>query len=702
MELEEYRKKIENLSEEDLKKRNIHLSELVNNKKLGPLTGFTSIDKPQFRIMQPVDYNHEYCKKTIYEMAKEKLLKHKELNAMDYYGQVITNDELLKNIDKSTKAYQNIGVKNNDIVLFMGLNTPEVTYSLYAVNRLGAASEWFNPSVISPTLLKEHIIKNNIKTIFTIDIAYDLVKKAIEGTGVENVIVNSLTDSFSQDMKRKYNIQVYGINMIIKSKIYNKLLSKILNKIDYQSDSRQTTYSKEKLQTLSKLEQKIFKLYQYSEQEKIKYKASFKTNNKDSRFISWNDFIKKEKLVSEIKEASYQDNKTTIIVHTGGTTGPAKRVAHTDYSANSALYQASFLPIDFQPGDKIAQIIPPIVAWGLEDILAARYFCMQSMMTASYDRNEFVPFLLKTKSNHYFTVPSFVETILDNPLLDNVDLSFIKSINYGGEALDKEKERKIDETLKSHNCSISGNYGYGQNEDFGCVTLNVTVPGKEKIYGTCGIPIVENEFLLLDENGEEVRYGKDENGNYRYGNFYLSGPITMKGYIGDASKENEKTIKYIHGKKYINTGDVTYIDEDGRIGEIIREGRIIRTQDGKIFTTILESILESIPEIKESVVVEAPNPTKVKEASCHIVLKEEYRTEEKLEPTIKKIINIMEEKTNKMYTYYVPGTYQFRFDDLPRTASMNKKDVKKLEKENIKEYEENGSKPLKKIRILQK
>ena len=176
----------------------------------------------------------------------------------------------------------------------------------------------------------------------------------------------------------------------------------------------------------------------------------------------------------------------------------------------------------------------------------------------------------------------------------------------------------------------------------------------------------------------------------------------MKGYIGDASKENEKTIKYIHGKKYINTGDVTYIDEDGRIGEIIREGRIIRTQDGKIFTTILESILESIPEIKESVVVEAPNPTKVKEASCHIVLKEEYRTEEKLKPTIKKIINIMEEKTNKMYTYYVPGTYQFRFDDLPRTASMDKKDVKKLEKENIEEYEENGSKPLKKIRILQK
>ena len=70
MELEEYRKKIENLSEEDLKKRNIHLSELVNNEKLGPLTGFTSIDKPQFRIMQPVDYDYEYCKKTIFEMAK--------------------------------------------------------------------------------------------------------------------------------------------------------------------------------------------------------------------------------------------------------------------------------------------------------------------------------------------------------------------------------------------------------------------------------------------------------------------------------------------------------------------------------------------------------------------------------------------------------------------------------------------------------
>ncbi len=702
MEYEEYRDNIESLPEEDLKKRDIYLSGLVNNKYLGPLTGFTSLDKPQFRVMQPVDYDYEYCKKTIYEMAKEKLVNYRELKTMDYYGTEVTNDELLKNIDVVTRAYQSIGVKNNDTVLFMGLNTPEVTYSLYAVNRLGAASEWFNPSVISPTLLKEHIIKNDIKTIFTIDVAYDLVKKAIEGTGVERVVVNSLADSFSLDMKRKYNIQVYGINMIIKSKMYNKLLSKILNKIDYQSDSRQTTYSIKKLHGLSKIEQGVFRLYQYSEKEKIKYKASFRENNDDDRFISWNDFIKQEKLVSEIKEAKYEDGKTTIIVHTGGTTGPAKRVAHTDYSANSALYQASFLPIDFQPGDKIAQIIPPIVAWGLEDILAARYFGMQSMMIASYDRNEFVPFILKTRSNHYFTVPSFVETMLDNPLLDNADLSFIKSINYGGEALDKEKEKRIDETLKAHNCSVYGNYGYGQNEDFGCVTLNVTALGKEKVYGTCGIPIVGNEFLLLDDNGEEVRYGKDENGKYRYGNLYLSGPITMKGYIGDASSENENTIKYIHGKKYINTGDVTYIDEDGRIGEIIREGRIIRTQDGKIFTTILEAILESIPEIKESVVVEAPNLTKVKEASCHIVLKEEYRTGDKLESTIKKIIKIMEEKTNQMYTYYVPGTYQFRFVDLPRTASMDKKDVKKLEKENIEEYAKNGNRPLKKIRILQK
>ncbi len=110
-------------------------------------------------------------------------------------------------------------------------------------------------------------------------------------------------------------------------------------------------------------------------------------------------------------------------------------------------------------------------------------------------------------------------------------------------------------------------------------------------------------------------------------------------------------------------------------------------------------IIKEMEEVEECCVVASPHPEKVKEASCHIVLKHQYRDlkEENLENIISKIISIVEEKTSKMYTYYIPGTYEFRKTELPKT-SFGKIDFVKLEKENLREFESNGGKALRKIR----
>lgn len=663
-------------------------------------TGYTSIDRPYRKILPDDNYDYEYCKKTAFDMIFQSPAYNPSSPAFDYYGKIIKNSTFKENVLKAQVAFSNIGVRPDDTVFMMCLNTPEMIYSLYGLNKMGAVSEWFNPTAISAEMLRKYILENNIKTMVIIDIMYPIVKEAIKGTKIEHVIVTSVKDSFDLPHKLIYTTQVEGINSILQNSYVRRKIAELKKNLDVGRVG--ATEIQETPKELNKLEKLLMKLEEYATKEKIRAKASYyQEKNLDSRFISWNDFIGKYYTnVANVLDAKYEDGKIAMIVHTGGTTGPVKRVGMTNYNINSAIYQSTITPLNMDFHDTFCQIIPPIVAWSLEGIHASRFYNMKTYLICTYDRNEFVPIVLKTKANHYFTVPSFVKTIINNPLLDGKDLSFIKTINHGGEAFSTEDDKAVDETLESHNCFIKTQFGFGQNEEFGCFTINLDIPGEEKDYSCCGVPFPGNDYIIVDpETMEELKYGMNEDGTYNIGELLVSGPTTMKGYIGEDEDKNEETIRYINGKKYIDTGDQAYIDDAGKLWYCTRNKRIIRTQDGKIFTNVIEHILNQIPEIEDSCVVASPHPIKVKEASCHIVLKPEYQSvslQEK-QAIVNKIIGIVEEATKKMYSYYVPGTYEFREESLPLTP-FGKTDFMKIEEENNQEYKENGGKALKKVR----
>lgn len=339
------------------------------------------------------------------------------------------------------------------------------------------------------------------------------------------------------------------------------------------------------------------------------------------------------------------------------------------------------------------QIVPPIVAYSLESMHLARYFQMKTYLITTYDRDKFTDIVLKTKANHYNIVPSFAKVLINNHKLKGRNLSFIKSCQYGGEGISPKEDEAINKVLAG-----KGRHGFGQNEEFGGFAVNYDVPGVTKSYGCCGFPLYGNSYIIVErETGKELPYGKNENGSYYIGDLYVCGPTVMKGYLGDSARENENTIIYRDGEKYIRTGDEAYIDEEGRLWYWTREQRIIRTQEGKVFTNIIEDILHKIPEIKDCCVVKSPHPRNVAEVSCHIVLKQEC-WEGDVNSIIEKIIKIVEIETQSMYSYYVPGTYEFRRESLPMTP-FGKIDFMLLEKENIRQYEENNHLALKKIRI---
>lgn len=657
-----------------------------------------SVDKPYLDLIPQFNYDPNFCKRTTYEMVLNRAHGHYNIPAMNFYGNITSTLDFIKNTDIVAKCYASMGIGKDDNVSFFGLNTPEIVESLYALNKVGAVSEWFNPNAMTPELLRNHINTNKVKALFVIDIMYPIVKEAIKGTDVQFVVVNSLMDSLPKSKGVLYYLKMFGLDSFTNLdhlKRYKEGIYKRLESVNNLEEKQQI------IEDLNLVEKIVYNVYDYCYKDKIFAKMSFYNDKeKDSRFITWHDFIKNNYDKDMNFKRNYDFEKMSMVIHTGGTTGPIKRIAMNDYAMNSGPYQISLMPNTFELGDSILQITPPMVAWSLESMHTARYFNMTLNMIASYDRDEFAKIILSTKTNHYFTVPSFVKRIKEDPIIEGKDLSFIKTIFQGGEGIAPEDDKEVDEVLEKGGSKTKSALGFGQNEEFAGFFINLYMPGVDKVYGTCGIPLAGNDYIIYDlENKKELPYGKDENGNYRIGALLVSGPSTMIGYIGDDEYLNEKTIININGKKYIDTGDLAYADENGRMFYYTREQRIIRTQQGKIFANVIENLLKQLDEIDECCVVKMPDPINVAQASCHIVLKEKYRNLpiEEQEKVIEKIISFVESKTKEMYTYYVPGSYEFRSEKLPLTA-FGKTAYKELEKANEKEYEESG-KQLKKIRI---
>ena len=133
-ELKEYRKKLEKLTEEERKKRDLYLKKLANGTLQGPLTGKQSIDKTWLKYYEDYDIKQDIPKMSAYDYMVVNNNSNLDKNALNFYGIKITYEELLKNIDKITRSLISLGVKKGNIVTLAMANTPEMVYLFYALN----------------------------------------------------------------------------------------------------------------------------------------------------------------------------------------------------------------------------------------------------------------------------------------------------------------------------------------------------------------------------------------------------------------------------------------------------------------------------------------------------------------------------------------------------------------------------------------
>ena len=305
--------------------------------------------------------------------------------------------------------------------------------------------------------------------------------------------------------------------------------------------------------------------------------------------LPWKKFVNNRN--KAVDKSSYRKNKCCVIVHTGGTTGSPKGVMLTDDNLNAMVINAKASEGDYEIGNKFLNIMPQFIAYGLVNGIHMILSCgMENILIPQFNPDKFDKLLIKYHPTHILGVPTHYAKLFESKRLKNKDLSFLKIVGVGGDSLSVEMEKRIEEYLHMHGANITVATGYGMTE------VSAAACGFHKNaykVGSVGIPFLNTIIRITNiETLEEQSYNEQ-------GEIWISSPTAMLGY--DNNEEETKRVVYTdaNGVKWIRSGDIGHMDEQGFLYIDGRIKRIIIRHDGfKVFPTQIENVIATCPEVK--------------------------------------------------------------------------------------------------------
>ena len=564
------------------------------------LTGYPSIDKPWMNYYPAGCDKEPVPQRTIYEMLLSDNQHHPESIAINYYDRRFTYGQVFDRVDAAARSYAALGVKKGDVVVVCTVNTPEVVYTLYALNRLGAVANMVDPRT-NVDGIREYILETDSRLVMTIDLAYPAIAKAIKGTKVDKVIVVSPADSLPPVTKALYHLK----NKAVKC---------------------------------------------------------------GPEAISWKEFSALGEGVTP-EFVPFEKDTCCVMAHTGGTTGFPKAVMLSNENLNAVVHSYHYIDVPLARGQKYFNDLPPFIVYGLSvSMHAALCLGQEVILYPVFDSKAFPKVFAKYKPNHFCALPDHLKYLSTDKRTAKMDLSFLIIIGVGGDSLDTELERSVNAYLKERGCRFQVLKGYGMTE-LGATA--VTTFGKANAIGSVGIPMMVNTIKIVDPDTlEELPIGQS-------GEVWIGGPAVMLGYYNKPEENAEIIVTDENGLRWIRTGDLGRLNEDGMLFHQGRIRRIYMTacagQPAKIFPMVVEDAIRKSGEAAAcSVVGRKRRGSDYYEAVAFVVKKDPAADEAR-------ITGILNARcAESVPSYMVPADYRF-VTELPHTP-IGKVDFRALEK----------------------
>ena len=382
---------------------------------------------------------------------------------------------------------------------------------------------------------------------------------------------------------------------------------------------------------------------------------------KGKEVISFKDCL--SGTLPDIPRPSVKLDDTCLIQYTGGTTGTPKGAVLTHRNMVSNLAQGKqWLDLKMD-GGTVCSGYPFFHMAGL-------YFGMISMSLAFTQclipdpRN--TKNICKEISAHrpslMLQVPSLYQMLMEDPAFAKIDFSTLNACISGASPFSKEGINALEAIVgKGKLVEL-----YGMTEASPIITMN-PLRGTKKI-GSVGVPLQGTVVKLVD-----VETGKKEVALGEVGEIIVLGPQVMRGYH-NKPEETDNTLREFQGAKWLYTGDVARMDEDGYFYIADRTKDMLIVGGYKVFSREVEEVLSEHPAVDSCAIVGIVNPDRPDSQIVKAVIQLTKDAQAKNQEQVNK--DILEYCKENLAPYKVPKMIVF-MEAIPLTA-VGKVDKKAL------------------------
>ncbi len=363
----------------------------------------------------------------------------------------------------------------------------------------------------------------------------------------------------------------------------------------------------------------------------------------DARAVSWVDMLAARMSPGPITGGP---DDLAVMPYTSGTTGQPKGCMH---SHRTVMYNTVGGGVWAQgnQGSVGLAVLPLFHATGMQaNMNGVIHGGSTVVVLPRWDRDTAALCVQRYRVTGLALITAMVIDFMANPKLGDYNLSSLRRIGGGGAAMPRAVALAMEQKL-----GLNYGEGYGMSETMAATHSNPPERPKEQCLG---IPIYDVDARVVEPGTvQEVARGQT-------GEILVHGPQVMQGYWNQPQATAEAFV-LIEGKRFLRTGDLAYVDEEGYFFFVDRLKRMINAAGFKVWPAEVEALLYQHPAIQEACVIAAQDARRGETVKAVIVLRLSHAglvTEQQ----------IIDWAHDNMAAYKSPRIVQF-VDSLPKSGT---------------------------------
>ncbi|SFS42510.1 class I adenylate-forming enzyme family protein [Saccharopolyspora flava] len=298
------------------------------------------------------------------------------------------------------------------------------------------------------------------------------------------------------------------------------------------------------------------------------------------------------------------DTDPVAVLHTSATTGRAKGV-----TVDAGSFRAIALGwlVQARPTDDIVMVnCCPLYHGSM--VVSLTYLAAGAtlVLMPGFTPQRALAAVEKHRATHMWLVPQMLRFMFQAKAAESADLSSLREVLYGAAPMPIDV---YTDAVGRLGCGFR--QVYGMTEVGGpFVTLGPDEhpqPGDVTARIPCGRVIPGMSARAVDKRGVELPTGE-------IGEIVVRGPGVMQGYWNDPEATREVTLD-----GWIVTGDLGFLDEDGRIHLVDRSKDVIIRAGQNVYPSEVERVLMTHPAVRDAAVIGVPDDDYGEVPLAHVV-----------------------------------------------------------------------------------